>query len=87
MKSKELYMHLKRARDKFEEALHFEDTELLREALIQRFEYAFARLADLFVKRLIFLLARIVIRLSRKTNAFLDLNQPGERSFCCQFAP
>jgi hypothetical protein len=33
-----------------------------------------------------FFLRRRVLRLSRKTNAFLDLNQSSERFFCCQFA-
>ncbi len=41
MKTKELYINLQKALIKFEEALAFEDTEPLRESLIQRFEYTF----------------------------------------------
>lgn len=41
MKSEELWGTLGKALGKFEEALGFEDTEPLRESLIQRFEYTF----------------------------------------------
>ncbi len=41
MKLNELYKQLVKANQKMEEAMHFEDTEPLREATIQRFEYTF----------------------------------------------
>jgi nucleotidyltransferase substrate binding protein (TIGR01987 family) len=41
MKSEELLKQLQKAHSKFQEALTFEDTEALRESLIQRFEYTF----------------------------------------------